>query len=118
MHGSSIQVVGVEVVKAFTACRCLLCVVNADLGMPFHDLSDSSSQVLQQLNEVIDLIQMSITLLNHSYLLIYQVINILNQRIIVCRNTSCSLGYRLLSSLKQDVINEFMASDIVVFSVT
>ena len=100
MHGSSIQVVGVEVVKAFTACRCLLCVVNADLGMPFHDLSDSSSQVLQQLNEVIDLIQMSITLLNHSYLLIYQVINILNQRIIVCRNTSCYFSISIIEFIE------------------
>ena len=47
MHGSSIQVVGIEIVDAFTALRCLLCVVNIDLGMPFHDLSDASSKVLQ-----------------------------------------------------------------------
>ena len=51
MHGSTIQVVGVQVVNAFTACRCLLCVVNVDLGMSFHDLCDASSQVLQQSHE-------------------------------------------------------------------
>ena len=32
---------------------------------------------------------MSITLLNHSFLLIYSVINMLDQRIIVCRKTTC-----------------------------
>ena len=56
MQNSSIQVVGVQVVNAFTACRCLLLVVNVDLGMSFHDLCDASSQVLQQSHEVIDLI--------------------------------------------------------------
>ena len=56
MHGSTIQIVGVQVVNAFTACRCLLLVVNVDLGMPFHDLCDASSQILQQSHEVIDLI--------------------------------------------------------------
>ena len=71
MHGSSIQVVCIEIVDAFTAPSCLLCVGNVNLGMPFHDLSDASSQVLQQVDEVIDFIRMSITLLNHSYLLIY-----------------------------------------------
>ena len=89
MQNSSIQVVGVQVVNAFTACRCLLLVVNVDLGMPFHDLSDASSQVLQQSHEVIDIIQMSIPLLNHSFLLIYSVINMLDQRSIVCRKTTC-----------------------------
>ena len=63
MHGSTIQVVGVEVVDAFTAPSCLLLVANVDLGVSFHDLCDASSQVLQQLHEVIDLIQMSISLL-------------------------------------------------------
>ena len=46
MHGSIIQVVGVQVVNAFTACHCLLLVVNVvnvDLGLPFHNLSDDSS---------------------------------------------------------------------------
>ena len=64
MHGSSIQVVGVEVVDAlganvaFTARRCLLCVGGwqSHPRVPFHDLSDTSSQVLQQSHEVIDLI--------------------------------------------------------------
>ena len=88
MHCSSVQVVGVQVVDAFIACRCLLCVVNIDLGMSFHHLSDASSQVLQQSREVIDIIQMSITLLNLSSLLIYSVINVLVQIIIVCRNTT------------------------------
>ena len=70
MHGSTVQVVGVEIVDAFTARRCLLCVVNVDLGVSFHDLSDSSSQVLQLSHKIIDLIQMSNTLLNRSYRLI------------------------------------------------
>ena len=59
MHGSSIQVVGVEIVDAFTARRSLLYVVMAgevDLGVPFHDLSDASSQVLQQAYDIIDVI--------------------------------------------------------------
>ena len=60
MHGSTTQVVGVQVVNG---CLLLACVVNVDLGVSFHDLSDASSQVLQQLHEVIDLIQMSISLL-------------------------------------------------------
>ena len=67
MHGSSVQVVGVEVINAFTACRCLLSVANiggnnvtagvtnghpnVNLGMPFHDLCDASSQALQLSNE-------------------------------------------------------------------
>ena len=56
MHGSTVQVVCVQVVNAFTAHSCLLLVVNVNLGVPFHDLSDASSQVLQQSHEVIDLI--------------------------------------------------------------
>ena len=40
----------------FIARRCLFLVVNVDLGVPFHDLSDASSQVFQQSHEVIDLI--------------------------------------------------------------
>ena len=60
MHGSTIQVVGVQVVNG---CLLLACVANVDLGVSFHDLCDASSQVLQQSHEVIDLIQMSISLL-------------------------------------------------------
>ena len=92
MQNSTIQVVGVEIVDAFTVHSCLLLVVNVDLSMSFHDLCDSSSQVLQQSNEVIHLIQMSGSLLNNSYLLIYQVINVLDQFVIVCRNTSCHIS--------------------------
>ena len=96
MHGSSIQVVCVEIVNAFTAPSCLLCVVYVDLGVSFHDLSDASSQVLHQVDEVIDIIHMSITLLNRSYLLIYQVNNILDQIIIVCRNTSSHFSISII----------------------
>ena len=35
---------------------CVASVVNVDLGMLFHDLSDASSQVLQRSHKVIDLI--------------------------------------------------------------
>ena len=54
MHGSTIQVVGIEVVD--TMVDIVAMVYKVDLGMPFYDLSDSSSQVLQQAHEVIDLI--------------------------------------------------------------
>ena len=96
MHGSTVQVVGVEIVDAFTAPSCLLLVVNVDLGMSFHDLSDSSSKVLQLSHKIIDLIQMSNTLLNRSYCLIYQVNNIPDQRIIVCRNTSSHFSVSII----------------------
>ena len=99
MHGSSIQVVGVQVVDAFTAPSCLLFVVitgEVDLGIPFHDLSDASSKVLQLSHKIIDLIQMSNTLLNRSYCLIYQVNNIPDQRIIVCRNTSSHFSISII----------------------
>ena len=42
-----------------------------------------------RMNEVIDIIPMSVTLLNRSFLLIYQVVNILDWIIIVCRYTTC-----------------------------
>ena len=71
MQNSTIQVVGVEIVNAFTAHSCVLLVTNVDLGMSFHDLSDASSKVLQLSHKIIDLIQVSITLLNHSFMLIY-----------------------------------------------
>ena len=58
MHGSTIQVVCIEIVDAITICSRLLTFVNinVNLCMPFHDLCDSTSQVLQQSNEVIDLV--------------------------------------------------------------
>ena len=115
MQNSSVQVVGVEVVNAFTACTCVLLVVNVDLGMSFHDLRDASSQVLQQVDDIIDLIQMSITLLNRSYLLIYQVINVLDQIIIVCRNTSCRSSTSTIEFIETRCHHEFMVSDIDVF---
>ena len=43
MHGSTIQVL----VNAFLAHSCLFLIVNVDLSMSFHDLSDPSSKVLQ-----------------------------------------------------------------------
>ena len=81
MQNSTIQVVGVQIVNAFTAHSCVLLVTNVDLGMSFHDLRDTSSQVLQLSHKIIDIIQVSITLLNHSFMLIFQVSNILDQRI-------------------------------------
>ena len=86
--------------------------------MPFHDLSDASSKVLQQSHEVIDLIQMSITLLNHSYLLIYSVINNLDQFVIVCRNTTCLFSTSTIEFIETRCHHEFMVNDVVVFSVT
>ena len=56
MQNSTIQVVGVQVVDAFTAHSCVLCVVNVDLVMPFYNLSNASSKVLHQSYEVIDFI--------------------------------------------------------------
>ena len=47
MHGSTIQVVCIEIVDAFIALSCLLLVVNVYLDMSFHNLSDSSLKVLQ-----------------------------------------------------------------------
>ena len=47
MHGSIKQVFRIEKVDAFIALSCLLLVVNIYLCMSFHDLSDSSSKVLQ-----------------------------------------------------------------------
>ena len=56
MHDFSVGVVGIEVVDAFTDRNCLPAFANVDLGVSFHDLCDSPSQVLQQSNEVIDFI--------------------------------------------------------------
>ena len=86
--------------------------------MPFHDLSDASSQVLQQVDEVIDFIQKSIPLLNHSYLLIYQVTNILDLRIMVCRNTTCYFSISTIEFIDTRCHHEFMVSNIVVFFIT
>ena len=117
MHGSTIQVVGVELVNAFTARRCLLCVVNVDLSMPFHDLSDSSSQVLQQSHEGIDFLHILITLLDHNYLLNNQCTIILDQFIIVYRNTTCLFSISSIEFMKSRCY-EFMLSDVVMSSVT
>ena len=71
-----------------------------------------------QSHEVIGLIQMSISLLNHSYLLIYQVINVLDQIVIVCRNTTCHFSTSTIGFIETRCHHEFMVSDVVVFSVT
>ena len=71
-----------------------------------------------RMNEVIDLIQMSITLLNHSYLLIYSVFNVLDQFVIVCRNTTSLFSTSTIEFIETRCHHEFMVSDVVVFSVT
>ena len=78
------------------AHSCLLLVVNVDLGMSFHDLSDASSKVLQRVDEVFDNIQMSNTVLNHCYLLFYQVIDMLDQIVIVCHNITCHFSISII----------------------
>ena len=45
MHGSTIQVVSIEVVDVMVVIVAM--VDKVDLGMSFHDLSDTSSKVLQ-----------------------------------------------------------------------
>ena len=78
------------------AHSCLLLVVNVDLSIPFHDLSDASSKVLQRVDEVFDNIQMSNTVLNHCYLLFYQVIDMLDQIVIVCHNITCHFSISII----------------------
>ena len=57
MHGSTIQVVCIEIVDAGgTMLLPWLLVANLNLGVLFHDLRDASAQVVQQSHEVIDFI--------------------------------------------------------------